>query len=439
MVVKSIYRHEPELLIKFSELMKKKLFIPNVQSAQIKKQLTKFVHYKEVDYALHENFIRFGTKKATSFIIIDIDHVRCTLKEFQNRVKSVLGNISPNWILKTDKGFHVGIILERPVFFSNSEELYLLREIKMALTNALHGDIAGSFRTRGFWRNPLTHESTLNLKTYNIYDLHNRVSKLNSHSFVPFSKKQKKEKPVSIASTNSKNMNKETNTSKKGFVKGNRNNYLFSQVVNKLYSGEIKNDDVFKTLKEINSGALENNEIERIGKSILKYQITPLKKHRNSSGFIPGEYHEELNIQSIHNYMKNKKVSFERQRFGQKITTIKKVKSTIEQLVESYKKTYQKHQEFTNKNIIVNSSLNKRTLQRYRNQRRLEKDIKNRAFYLYIKELMGSKSSVIAKVTPLKDLVNKAIKEIEFEYKKESKIFSFKIVEDGRLIFYEKS
>lgn len=109
MVELSARRHEQELLINFSELMKKKLFIDSIQAADSKEELCYYVTPIDKDIALHKKFIKYGTKKATNFIIIDIDNERCSLDQYKKRIDYIFKDeCYPSWILKSDKGFHVG-------------------------------------------------------------------------------------------------------------------------------------------------------------------------------------------------------------------------------------------------------------------------------------------------------------------------------------------
>jgi len=54
----------------------------------------------------------------------------------------------------------------------------------------------------------------------------------------------------------------------------------------------------------------------------------------------------------------------------------------------------------------------------------------------YIAEL-GAGGRVKANEPPFRELLNLALSELNFEYKKTNKMFAFMVSEDDRLIFYE--
>lgn len=420
---------------KLKQLIKDALFLENIQSSKTKKELERYIKPIPTDIALyHDNFIRFGTNKATSFVIIDIDKVSREhfndIELYSKFVKSKL-HLTPNWITKTSKGYHIGFILEKPIWLNNYKQVLDLISIKQYLTNILEADIAGSHRLIGFWRNPLTHNSIINVeKTYCIEDLFKNL-----------------DDTPTISSNNNKTTSKinidKINTI--GFVEGNRNNFLFTTAVAMLYNGITTNDEIETMLIDINDNQLPLEEVKKIVKSVRRYNIVPNEKKQRED-YIAGEYHQELWDNGIHNYIDKdtNKTEFSRQKIGQKISTAKIIKSTIEKLVKGYATIYKNKDDFSNKNISKNTGVSVSTIKRYRNKRKIEESIKFLAFIRYIKNMNNNKESVKADEPSsnkykyaMQKLVNYAIRELEFEYKKTGKKFSFYVENDDTLGFFE--
>jgi len=429
-------------LIDLHKILHEKLYLENIQSCNTKEELQYYIYPKDKNIALHDKFIRYGNKTATSFIIIDIDNVKAGINRYYKEVIHKLG-IEPNWITRTNKGYHIGFILEKPLYLNNDINQNKAIEIKKNLTNILNADIAGSHRLIGYWRNPLVHESIIFTdKLFSIDELHKASFNqyINSNKEV-YNQKFRNSEIQNSGKSENQNMRKaETiklnieNIDKQGFIEGNRNNYLFTKVIGMLYNEIITNDEVENTLKNLNNNELPEQEVQRICKSIIKYDIKP--NNPNKEEYKPGEYHNDLWDNKIHNYKKKNKVEFSRQKIGQKITTAKIIENTISKLVQGYKVTYRNNELFTNENIVKNSNVSKSTIKRYRNVRKLEQEIKNRAFKIYLSELIEQKS-VMANEPPISEIVNLALSELVFEYKRTNKTFAFKIDDNKRLIFYE--
>ena len=389
--------------------------------------------------ALHDKFIKFGTKRATSFIIIDIDGVDATLDEYIKEIKYKLNGYEPSWITKTDKGFHIGFILENPLWLNNDIEKRRVEEIKKDLTILLNGDIAGSHRLIGYWRNPLTHQSILNLNLHNIEELEKMATSQYFESFSLFDNEKINNEKYDNKTKDKKQIAKSNweQIDKTGFHTGNRNNFLFNKIIGMLYNGIITNDEVITTLESINNKELEDKEIQKIAKSILKYNIKSNTTSNQKGKRIKGIYHQELWDNGIHNYSENNKVQFERQKLGQKISTGKIIEKTINELINGYLKVYENKERFINRIIEKNSNVHKRTIQRYRNNRKIEDEIKSEAFKRYIQGLL--KKGVMADDIPIKLIVNIVLKSLEYYYPKTDKLFKFTLDSNNRLIFYDTS
>ena len=427
-----------EIIIEFHQLLQDKLFLENIQSCNTKEQLNYYVKPKNKLESLHDKFIKYGTSRATSFIIIDVDdRKRKTLQNYEKEVLYKLDGLEPSWISKTDKGFHIGFILEKPIWLNDNSLKKQAEEIKKDLTLLLNADIAGSHRLIGYWRNPLTHESIINTKLHNIEKLQKTATNQYFESFSLFDKPSINNTKFENRSKNKQELAKSNweQIDKTGFKKGNRNNFLFNKIIGMLYNGIITNEQVLDTLKNINQNELTQKEIDGISNSILKYNIQPSKRAVQKEKRIKGIYHQELWDNQIHNYKEKNKIVFSRQKIGQKISTAKIIQATVEKLIKGYLQTYNNHETFNNKNIEKNSAVKKRTIQRYRNDRKLEVTLKAEAFKRYIKGL--APEDVMANDTPIKKIVNLAIEWIEFHYEKNSTVFKFKLDVEGRVVFYE--
>ena len=221
---------------------------------------------------------------------------------------------------------------------------------------------------------------------------------------------------------------------KQGFIEGNRNNWLFTNTISLLYNGKINNTQVHETLIQLNNNELPIEEINRISKSILKYNIQPniIKKEH----YTKGEYRDELWKNGIHNYKENNEIVFNRQKFGQSVTTKKIITETIKKLINGYKVTYKNNELFTNKNIVKNSGVSKSTVKRYRNQKKLEDKIKGAAFLEFIKDLGKKPNSVKADEPPIRNVINIALKDLLFEDKNTGNSYRFILDKNDKLIFY---
>lgn len=424
-------------LLEFHQILQDKLFLEKIQSCNTKDELNYYIKPKDKFEALHDRFIKYGTKQATSFLIIDIDNISKPLNEFTKEVLYKLEDIKPNWISRTDKGFHIGFILEKPIWLNNDEMVKKAEQIKRDLTILFDGDIAGSHRLLGYWRNPIKHESMISTQLHYIDELQKIAAQQYLESFSLFDDLVTNQQKAINRTIDKKTIAKSNwiQIDKKGFTPGNRNNFLFNKVIGMLYNGLISNDEIITTLEQINEEQLEQKELEKIAKSIQKYNIKPNSKliqEKQKKGI----YSKDLWDNQIHNYRKNNKIQFERQKIGQKISTAKIIEKTINKLVEGYTKTYKNKQSFTNKNLEENTNMNKRTIQRYRNQRELEKTIKAKALKLYMVEI-STPQGVKADVTPIKEIVNIALADLEYQYPINNKLFKFQLNEHNRLIFYD--
>jgi len=286
------------------------------------------------------------------------------------------------------------------------------------------------------------HNSVVSTKLNNLDKLEEVLLKQSNETIKLFTKiydtKKEKEKNKLIPKRKWKNLDKTD------FVKGNRNNFLFTKTVGMLYNGLITNDEVLTTLQEINDNELDDKEINKIAKSIMKYNIKP-NKTKTTKRKSKGIYNQDLWDKKIHNYKDKDKTNFERQKFGQVVTSILKDSKTLLKLLNGYINIYKEHKVFTNKVIEENSGVSRRTIQRYRNEKKLEEKIKAKAFMIYIQSMNphdkpikpNNSQSVIANDTPHVELINLLLKNISFCYKRDNRILKFKKNRSNKLEVYE--
>lgn len=344
-------------IIKLHELLKIAAYTSTLRSASTKADIEHSRVPKPTERALHDDFIYYGNRKATSFIIIDIDHIKAPLSVMETRVKEALG-FRPTWILKTDKGFHVGIILDRPVFLDNSGDAATLQHIKREWTTLLNGDIAGSHRLTGFWRNPLTHESIIDPRSFSLYQL---------LTYLPEQTPQTAQKRERTTTTlKPQGGNKISEAIERGFVQGNRNNYLFSKGYHLLYTGQTSADDLEGELMAENDGQLSHREVSRIAKSLARYQPTMVKSPKCDRP-VRGEFSDLLFLNEIHNF----RSTTTRQHAGAMITAAKKTIKTSAKIIQCYKDLFTKGrtvQEVVNSEISTQAGISIRQLQRYKSR-----------------------------------------------------------------------
>lgn len=421
------------------------IYQDNIKAVNNKFELEEFVKPIDKYEALHKNFIWYGNKSASQFCIIDIDYEDMPINQYLNHVKKTIG-FYPTWITRTNKGYQVGFILDKPVFYSDTLNNTKLHDLKVTLSLLLKADENGSLRNYGYWRNPLTHNSIINAKSFNLDVLLKKANELYFNRQTTFNINSVIDLPKALKSSHYLQDQKETLKSwehidKKGFKEGNRNNFLFITAVKLLYAGKIKNNQVLDTLIKINENQLSINELRRITKSVCSYNITPnTEKDKVDMISKRGLYSDNLFKYAIHNYSKDGKMVFERQRFGAWVTVVKKKVKAIKSLENGIYIAYKERKPLTNSNISKYSNKSIRTVQRYKDHK---KNIIALAFMRYIKELgkidkdnANTKKNVIANDTPIKKIINEAIESIYFFTSRGYKVFQFVVDDDLELKFY---
>ena len=220
------YNKETKKLFDFHKLLAKKLYTEKIQSCNSKKELNYFIKPKDVMIGLHDKFLRYGNKSATPFIIIDIDNVKIDFDAYVDRVNKILNGYTPNWILKSDKGYHIAYILDKPVFLNNINDTKKLKEIKNMLTKLLTADSSGSLRTIGYWRNPLKHKSIYNIQEHSLNDVYDTIKDIFETDIFKTNysiKYEKNKNNTNYKNDFNNNIKRDwSNIDKTGFIIGNR-------------------------------------------------------------------------------------------------------------------------------------------------------------------------------------------------------------------------
>ncbi len=229
-------------------------------------------------------FLRYNTIKFTNILIFDLDHFpgfqsKPTLKIIHDHFYNLTG-FEPSWTLKTERGYHIALILTEGIFntwknnTTHTNDYKTVIELKRQISLLLDADNNASNKTCAIWRNPLTHQHIFSGKTYTLTDL-----------LSEFNISVKKKKPITgqlISNEKTVKMKMQDNNKildmiNNGFYIGNRNKYLFAYGYKKLF----ENRDLYNSLENImltennnHSDPLTQNEVLAITNSILKLSKT---------------------------------------------------------------------------------------------------------------------------------------------------------------------
>ena len=426
-------------LIKLHSYMMESL-PPTIHGADEKTAKSSF---KPTDEALHNKFIRYGTKKSVNVIIFDQDYIdgkqiKLSLKEYSKWLEEKI-NIIPTFITKTTKGYQFGFILNRPIFVFKydkktfTDEYIQAQKVKKRITQIVGADTQGSHRMLGIWRNPLEHEHIFNDKKYSLLtiatkskatrtlfeyeedirhteiDIRAYVTPLNSDNFLDDICNFEFEDTTpgtaqAVINLNAK-MRMNTNGSiqesiSKGFIQGNRNYFLFAIGFKIVFEDRRKSLTLETELNQINKSfdnPLLDYEVMKISESIIKlvptmYQPKTDKKH--------GKYFKEMQengIHGLHNRRAFAGFAVARDR------TINQVENVLNSLVSSFDKGVTNP---INQVVADEASVSVRTYQR------VKKYISKAQVLLeWIKSLATSTEiDIRAYVTPILNRLYKGIK-----------------------------
>jgi len=314
-----------------------------------------------------DKFIRYGTKKVISILIFDDDDTEIeNINKYEDFLKSKLGTV-PTFITKTKKGFHFGLTLKNPIFkYTSMEQINLssdylaAKEIKKSITTLINGDIQGSHRMIGIWRNPLLHEFLYNDIEFSISTLVEKFAKQKTEPKQYIKTIIKCQKNLKLKLRES---TKTAKIIKEGFFKGNRNNYLFAKGFKIVFEDRSKLQDIEDILIKINSSKtspLTKQEVINISKSVKK--IEPTMYQSVTTQNVRGRLSNQMWEKRIHGVT-------ERRSYAGKIISKEKRERAISKITNYLLPAYKKSQIIYNaKEIAKNVGLSIRQVQRYRSE-----------------------------------------------------------------------
>lgn len=198
-------------------------------------------------------------------LIIDIDDKNLNMNQLIDKCLDI--GIEPTWICETDKGFQISFGLLNVIQYKWEKTIIYARSIKAALTWYLGGDVNGSHRLKGIWRNPLLHNYSFGDVVYDLNDF-KEVLKLHYQSF----------KSINQNFKTHINRQKIINDNFK-FNKGNRNNFLFYQLMISSKNKRLDLQGHINLLNQIQEDVAANVEklsvtdLNAIAKSVHNYNI----------------------------------------------------------------------------------------------------------------------------------------------------------------------
>lgn len=314
-------------------------------------------NYMNKYVALKHKFIRYNTKKFISILIFDDDETKIKdIEKYQQHIKDTI-NLTPSFITQTTKGFHFAFILDN-LCYTDSPKYLLAKEFKKVITKKLNLDPAASHRMIGIWRNPLEHTYIFNDVKHNMIDLSNMFN-------ISIEDPKVKAYPTIQINKNTRlKMSENTPTQqtiKKGFYKGNRNNYLFAVGFRTVFEDRSAVDNIEEILQQVNASqpipGLTKNEVTAIAASIVKiaptmYNFTPRQKR--------GKLSDIMWAKKIHGL-------YNRRVFAANYTNIKRRENIIDKLSRAYISLFELGKtKPKNKEVYQASSVSIRTIQRYK-------------------------------------------------------------------------
>jgi len=342
-----------------------KILPKSTKSFQSKEELkisSNHTYKKTASVIKAAKFIRFNTVKVTKILIFDIDNFphfskKPTMKEYEVFFHVMTG-IKPTYILTTDRGYQVGIALKNIVFtkFKNSDlhtNNYLnIKYIKKTIIKIIEADYNGSYKLSGIWRNPTTHDNIYYDKSYTIDEL---LKTLNLQSQKLKIQKSLNFTPVIKKTSNNVKIKKNgfiKKTIKRGFIVGNRTNYIYALTFKKLFENRsLTFEQLLQKAIEINQSSKNPQKHKEIESQVLSaYQKLPTMY--NPTNFKPkrGKLSNEMWRKDIHGLKK-------RRQYAQKYTSKIRKTKTLNKIIS--------HSQLNIDQIAKNCSLSIKTVKKY--------------------------------------------------------------------------
>jgi len=269
---------------------KKELFnllikcFPDKISGWNSKEFTLRLEYKTAFQLTHKKWIEYNID-FIHFLIIDIDNNTDMELLLQ---KSIQLNCKPTIICQTDKGVQLFWYLPNRIKYEWETAINFLKDIKRVLTKLFNADTHASHRLTGIWRNPLLHPFIFTGEYYNLSDFKPLLQRYHQSKK---SLQQRFNQSVRIHKIQTNNFK---------FEIGNRNNFLWFNGMAWSHNKNYSETQILNYLLTLSNSELPLIEIEKIAKSIHKYnqlgknyiKFTPLKNKVNKGA---------MQFQPIHN------------------------------------------------------------------------------------------------------------------------------------------
>jgi len=266
-----------------------------------------------------------------NMLLFDLDYKITVEEAFLECIFKI--NHKPTFVLETDKGVHIAYALKNIIKYDWEKTIRLARYVKEAITELLKADKFGSLKIKGIWRNPLLHKNIFIKNLYNLEDFKHLITE-RKHYII---------NDINITTT-------KINKNNFSFKLGNRNNYIFYNAMKEIKEADytkiynyIYNLNIKESIKN-NVEKLEDRELQKIAKSVLRYNLN----NKNYVGKIKKEINRGvMKFEKIKNLNKKEyeKEVKRRQRLSAHRTNKILKEKRIEIMTQRKKKTKQKIKE----------------------------------------------------------------------------------------------
>lgn len=337
-------------------------------------------------------FLKFGTKNFTNVLIWDIDHFdeigyMPTIEQMHNHFYNIAG-IEPSWTLKTDKGYHIAVILDHGVFLTNQDGqtatqiAKALIKLKRTITEMIGADANGSNRLTGIWRNPATHDHYFSAKRYSPNELLEIMD-------IEIEKPKKIQRVQGSLDLNNRKLKIKASTQiaktlQAGYYIGNRNHYIFSYGYRiKFENRKINDENLLQMMQSENQkhgSGLTSKEISDIWSSVLKLSETMYSPNQEISK--RGKLSDEMWAKGVHGV-------YQRRVYAALSTSKNRAKQTLKQIISAGIDLLEQGKQFDTK--LISSMIHKhnKTVKKYEKSY----DLKIMIFKLWHEKIMKRANS----------------------------------------------
>ena len=313
-------------------------------------------------------FLKFGTKKFTNVLIWDMDDFselgyKATIEQMHDHFYNLTG-IEPSWTLKTDKGYHIAVVLDHGVFLTNQDGKSAtqiskaLIKLKRTITELIGADPNGSNRLIGIWRNPFTHDHYFSAKRYSANELLEIMD-------IQIEKPKRIQRVQGSLDLNNRKLKIKTNTKiaktlQAGYYVGNRNHYIFSYGYKiKFENREISDEILLQMMQSENEKhgtGLTSKEVSDIWVSVLNLSKTMYSPNQAISK--RGKLSDEMYKLGIHGV-------YNRRVYAALVTSKNRTKKTLKQIISTGVDLLEQGKRFDTKLISSMIEKHTKTVKRY--------------------------------------------------------------------------